>query len=123
MFLSANSGTYVLEANTPTWCNAFVTVTGAGNNPPGTQILNVSNAASINVNTALGVMLDSGNIQFTTVNTVNVVANTVTINNPLVSSMNSINNLLYVITDNSSQPPQTIETCVLRDINRQRHSY
>lgn len=118
MFLSATTGTYVLQAGQSYWCNTFVVLTSNGMNSPGATTINVansSNLSSVTVGMTLGLMLDTGQIQYTTVNSVSLVANTITLNNPIATSMNSISDLIYAVTDGSSQPPQEIESIVLRD--------
>lgn len=115
-FLNANSGTYTLQAGQPYWCNAFVTTFSTGNNPLGnTHNIHVLSTANMAVNTVVGLMNDTGNLQYTTITAVNPVTNTINIAAPLVASMNSTSDVIYVITDGSSQPPQSIENIVLRD--------
>lgn len=115
LFLRANSGKYTLSANSPWWCNAFSTITNAGSQAVGTNSITVSNSALITNGTTLGLQLDSGNLQWTTATS--VTGNTVTLANNLTSAMSSTADLIYVITDGPSQPPQMIEHIVLRDSN------
>lgn len=116
MFLQPNTGAYQLSANQTYWCNAFTQTTSAGNNRPGINTnIHLANTSGINVGTTLGLTDDTGFINWTSVIAVNPTANTVNTTNVIINSMNTTSDICFVITDGSSQPPQVIETCVLRD--------
>jgi hypothetical protein len=116
MFLQPNTGTYVLTAGQTYWANSFVTTTGNGNNIAGiTNSIHLANVAAIQPGAVVGLQDDTLFINWATVLAVNVAANTINTDNALVHTMNSKSDIVYIITDGSSQPPQEIEQVVLRD--------
>jgi hypothetical protein len=121
LFLNGSGGTYLLSANSNIatsgngyFTNSFTQSNSLGNNPPGATTITVASARGFSTNDQIGIELDSGQLQWTTITAVNAAANTVNTASALTGSSNGLNNVIYTFSA-FAQPPQTIESAVLRD--------
>lgn len=117
LFLSTTTGQYTLTANSPQWANGFITTTSSGNNSANANVINLSSVANIVPNTNLGFCLDNGSIYWSTAVSTNSNTSTVNIAGTLPSPMNGQGDIVYVITDDSAQPPVLIDYVNLRNSN------
>ena len=135
-FLSNTTGVYQLGSKGGTglsyWTEQFLQTTSGGSNAANATTINVSSAGAATYNmqpnigsqtgafTAgqyIGIQLDNGSLFWTTIVSVNTVANTITITTGIPSSSNNIGNVIYGFTTIAA-PPQVIEVGILRDINQ-----
>lgn len=122
LFLQGNTGQYALGPNSPGWCASPSGVAGDPFVSPetttttaalGTTVTLSSVAGVINGNN-IGVVLDSGNVFWTTV-LGTPVGNVVTLASA-IPSQSSADNMVYCYpAANQGQQPQVIETAFLRD--------
>ena len=118
LFLASNTGTYILStANTSNWTQQFVSGTSAGNNPPGSNVINVNvdaNSNSISIGDTFGIQCDDGSVFWS--NVVSTATGQITLYTPtgLIESSNGVGNFYYDF-ETQSQPPQIVESVVLRD--------
>ena len=112
MFLNASSGTYNLAAaNGSYWTENFLSLTSSGNNAIGANVINISSSAGILANDTIGIQTDDGQLYWSTV--IGAAENLVAITGALPAPAGN-NNVIYDFT-NPAQPPQIIESVILRD--------
>lgn len=115
LFLNSNSGTYNLStSNTSYWTENFYKTTSAGSNAVGANTINVANASGMLSGDTIGIQCDDGSLFWS--NVVSITANAVQIYSPtgLITASENIGNVVYDFKTHA-QPPQIVETVVLRD--------
>lgn len=115
LFLSNTTGRYVIGPAANGWTNNYVQPTLVATAAASTSALTLSSINGVAATYFAGIVLDSGDIFWTTITTAPSVA--VTIAAPLPSQASSGNPVFIFQT--KAQQPLYLETVVLRDINYQ----
>lgn len=111
LFLSNSTNQYTIGPNGIGWTNSFVRPVTTATAVSGAGSIIVSSATGIATNYNIGIQLDSGALQWTTVS--GVVGTTVSLNATLTGQSSS-GSQVYVY-QTTAQQPLSIETAVLRD--------
>lgn len=111
LFLSNSTNQYTVGPNGTGWTNAFVRPVSTATAVSGAGSIVVASATGIATNYYIGIQLDSGALQWTTVS--GVVGTTVSLNATLTGQSSSGSQVYCYQT--AAQQPLSIETAVLRD--------
>jgi len=111
LFLSNSTNQYTVGPNGTGWTNTFVRPVTTATAVSGAGSIVVASATGIATNYHIGIQLDSGALQWTTVS--GVVGTTVSLNATL-TGQSSTGSQVYVY-QTPAQQPLSIETAVLRD--------
>jgi hypothetical protein len=115
LFLSNTTGRYTIGPAANGWTNDYTAASLAATGAASSSSVTLSSLTGVAVGYFMGIVLDSGDIFWTTVATAPSV--TITLAAPLPSQA-SLNNAVFVF-QNKAQQPLLIETVSLRDIYNQ----
>ena len=123
LFLQASTGQYLVGPAAQGWCAAgpqalgdpFVSPTLATTAVAGATSITLTSGTGIVAGSNVGVLLDSGTIQWTTA-FASPIGNVLTLNAALASQASVNAQVFSYITANQGQQPIIVESCVLRDV-------